>query len=388
MSAAAIDAGALPVGGGLLALVRPALDRLAPGSVLAVLADGPGAEQDLASWCRLARHEFLGAQAQGERTAYLIQRGPHPVFAQVVAGAPGDPASGFAPVGTLHESAGPRYPFTLLDPARDAPPEAAFLYDRAASHPWDPARDIRWHEIPKRGGALEDAVAQVMSFLAENELSALYVPARFLPRLHPALITVAQFLASQLADEARHIEAFLRRARHGEAAPPRSSPVTAWSLHALLAIDDFTEASFLLSVLGEGTFLDLLRFIEIHAPDEPTRDLVRRAHADETRHVHFGMAHVKHALGRDPSLAGRLEQAVRRRAASLAGHGGVPEPVADALTILAAGGTDPRGVARGHEAYRELLATMAEARSRRLVAAGFTPAQARALSDLHTPNFM
>lgn len=376
----AVDAGDLPVGGGLLALLRPVLDRMPPGGVLTVLAGDAGAAQDLESWCRLARHEFLGAQTISGRAGYLIRRGPHPVLAPVT----GDPISGFAPPGALHESAGPRYPFA---PATEAPPEAAALYDQACRAQWDPARDIAWRDIPRRAGPLEDAVAQVMSFLAENELSALYVPARFLPRLHPVMLPVAQFLGSQLADEARHIEAFLRRARHGEAAPPRSSPVTAWSLHALLAVDDFVEASFLLSVLGEGTFLDLLRFIEIHAPDEPTRDLVRRAHADETRHVHFGMAHVKHALARDPALAARLEAAVRRRAAGLASQG-VPEPVADALTILAAGGADPRAVARGHAAYRELLHTMAEARARRLLAAGFTADQARTLAELHTPNFM
>jgi hypothetical protein len=45
-------------------------------------------------------------------------------------------------------------------------------------------------------------------------------------------------------------------------------------------------------------------------------------------------------------------------------------------------------VRRGHEAFRELLETMHENRVRRLEHAGFTPEQARTLSDLHTPNFM
>ncbi len=37
-AAAAVDGGALPLGGGLLSLVRPALDRLEAGGVIAVLA--------------------------------------------------------------------------------------------------------------------------------------------------------------------------------------------------------------------------------------------------------------------------------------------------------------------------------------------------------------
>ncbi len=62
--------------------------------------------------------------------------------------------------------------------------------------------------------------------------------------------------------------------------------------------------------------------------------------------------------------------------------------IEDGLTVLAAGSTDSRAIARGHEAFRELLRTMHESRLRRLEHAGFTAEQARLLSDLHTPNFM
>ena len=156
----------------------------------------------------------------------------------------------------------------------------------------------------------------------------------------------------------------------------------------MLQTDDFTEAAFLLSVLGEGTFLDLLSFIERHAPDEPTAELTRRAKNDESRHVHFGLAHVRYGLANDPTLYSRLEGAVRRRAATLHGVGGVPAPLQDALTILAAGGVHPRDVARGHESFRELLETMHLSRIRRLEHAGLTSQQAETISQLHTPNFM
>jgi hypothetical protein len=55
---------------------------------------------------------------------------------------------------------------------------------------------------------------------------------------------------------------------------------------------------------------------------------------------------------------------------------------------LAAGDTSPSAVARGHDAFRELLADMHEGRVKRLLHAGFTSKQAQTLSDLHTPNFM
>lgn len=411
-AAVAIDGGDLPLGGGLLALVRPAMQGLSPGGVLAILSDSPAAREDLPAWCRLERHEYLGREPIGDgRDRHLIARGTLPgpagprekgivlplregrlTAADVLAAAPmpgrADPSSGFAPRGAQVEPGGPAYPFTLIERDRVAPPEVAQLYDQAVAAQWDASRDIPWDRVRPLAPGLEAAVGQVMTFLAENELSALYVPARFVPRIHPAYAEVAMFLATQMNDEARHIDVFLKRARAAGGSPGVSSVTTSRSLLTLLQAEDFTEASFLLSVLGEGTFLDLLKFVERHAPDEPTALLAQKARADETRHVHFGLAHVRHALACDPTQYGRLEAAVRRRAATLDGAGGVPGPIADALTILAAGGTDPRSVRRGHDAFRELLETMHVNRMKRLETAGFTAGQAKTLSDLHTPNFM
>ena len=413
----AIDGGPLPLGGGLLALVRPALAQLLPGGVLAVLSSSRATAEDLPAWCRLERHEYLGRSTLPDgREQHLIQRGPHgalrdrgapaeraerppttvdaavpPRTRDLVAQSPmpphADPDTGFAPRGAAVELGGPPYPFTLVDRDRVAPPETAELYEQAVAAHWDPTRDIPWHTALRLPPPLARALAQVMTFLAENELSALYVPSRFIARLHPAYAEVAMLLAVQLADEARHIDVFLKRAwllGHGLGV---SSAATALSLRTLLAYDDFTEASFMLSVLGEGTFLDLLRFVEEHAPDEATRVIAQRTRADEARHVRFGLSHVRHALATDHALGPRLEEAVRRRAAVMSAES-IPAPVQDAFTILAARGDDPAAVARGHDAFRALLETMQDNRQKRLAAAGFSPEQAQRLAALHTPNFM
>lgn len=411
-AAAAIDGGDLTLGSGLLALIRPALTVLAPGGVLALLSSDGQVGVDLRTWCKVEHHTYLGAEDLGSgRRRHLLQRGPlgvprgaretgmslplrdgrllaEDMLAAVPMPERADPSTGFAPRGAQVEPGGPPYPLALLERDHTAPPEVANLYDQAIGAQWDATRDIPWAELEPLPEALEWAVGQIMTFLAENELSALYVPAKFLPRIHPHYAEVAMLLAAQLNDEARHIDVFLKRARARGGGLGLSAVVTSQSLLSLLQLEDFTEAEFLLSVLGEGTFIDLLKFIERHAPDEPTRVLVQKARMDEIRHVHFGMSHVRHALHSDPTLFGRLEQAVRRRAAAMSGVGGVPAAVADSLTILAAGGTDPRGIRKGYDAFRELQETMHENRSRRLENAGFTPEQAQILSDLHTPNFM
>lgn len=412
-AAIAIDAGDLPLGGGLLALLRPALARLEPGGVLALLSTSRAAAQDLPSFCRVERHRYLGCTREGDRDRHLIERGTLGVArlpegtgvesrlasregrvtaSDVLKAAPfpdrADAHSGFAPRGARVEPGGPAYPFAITERDRVAPPEVAQLYDQAVAAQWDATRDVPWGEVGEHAPALEAAVAQVMTFLAENELSALYVPARFVPRIHPAYAEVAMFLATQMADEARHIDVFLKRARIGGAQLGVSSVTTSRSLLSLLEYEDFSEASFVLSVLGEGTFLDLLRFVEEHAPDPCTKEIARRTRADESRHVHFGLVHVRAAIAADRSLAARLEAAVRRRAATLHDSGGVPAPLQDALTVLAAGSTEPRAIARGHEAFRALLDTMHAARIKRLERAGFDPDHSSLLSTLHTANFM
>ena len=410
--ALAVDGADLELGNGLLALLRPALDRVEPGGIVAVLSDQRSVREDLPAWCRLERHEYLAVEPMGDRRdRHLLRRGNFSVpvgprehgvalkaqsgrvtSADVLLAVPmpehADAATGFAPRGARVELGGPVYPFTLCERDRVSAPEVAALYDQAVAAQWDGSRDIPWAKIGSHPDAVEEAVAQVMTFLAENELAALYVPSRFIARIHPAFVEVALFLATQMNDEARHIDVFLKRARVRGAGVGVSTATTSRSLHSLLAPEDFTEAGFLLGVLGEGTFLDLLRFVEQHAPDEATSEIARRARTDEARHVHFAMAHVRHALASDPELAGRLEEAVRRRAASLHGIGGVPAQVQDALTVLAARGVDPASIRRGHDAFRELLVTMHEGRMKRLVTAGFNAEQAERFSGLHTPNFM
>ena len=404
VAAIAVDGGDLPLGGGLLALVRPALTSLDRGGVLAVLSSARSVSDDLPSWCRAERHEYLGVEEISPGVnRHLISRSrfsastAHPppgslssrdTVALEPFPANADPATGFARRGAHVEQGGPGYPFTLNERNHVVPPEIAKLYDQAVAAQWEANRDIPWSKVKSLPAPLEVALAQVMTFLAENELSALYVPSRFIARIHPHFAEVAMLLATQLADEARHIDVFLKRARLCQSGLGVSSVVTSRSLLSLLQSDDFTEATFLLSVLGEGTFLDLLSFIERFAPDEVTAELTRRAKNDETRHVHFGLAHVRFGLANDASLYKRLEDTVRRRSATLHGAGGVPAPLQDSLTILAAGGIEPRSVSRGHESYRELLETMHLSRIKRLQHAGFSLEQAETLSRLHTPNFM
>jgi TusA-related sulfurtransferase len=411
-----IDAGALGVGTGLLMLIRESLEPAPAGTVAAIRTTDPGVAHDLPAWCRIMAHAYLGSATGPDGATYYIRKGEfRPKLTPAVpdwgirlplrkdgelhtadwmvgrAGQVPETApttSGFAPRGAVVEEGAPAFDFSINEREAVWAADVGDLYEQATANQWDASRDIPWDRLRPLPEPLERAVCQLMTFLAENEYSALYVPAKFVPRINPQFTEVVLFLCTQMMDEVRHIEAFTKRALANGGALQYSAASTQLSLKTLFDQHDFTTASFLLSVMGEGTFLDLLRFIESHAPDPVTAEICRRAHADEARHVHFGMAHIRYYLARDPNHYGELRAAVRQRAEFMSAVTQVSPRVQEALAILAAGGLEPDRLAKGTARVRTLMDSMHEHRLRRLQTTGFTAEQAEEMSRLHTPNLM
>ena len=362
---------------------------LATATEVTVRGTAPHLAIDLPAWARALGHGF-------ERTGadFVITRGPDRWRGAERAGAVGAPSAhapahwGLAARGALVETGAPVLDLPLAERREIWADEAARLYAQAAASQWDPATAIPWDAPADHPPEVEDAVVQVMTYLIENETAALLVPARFLARLHPHFREVLQLLAIQGADEARHIEVFTRRARLRRDALGLSTAGGQASLASLFDEPEFAIASFLLSVLGEGSFLSLLWFLRDHAPDLCTREVARLAAQDEARHVAFGLAHLGRHVDEEPALRERLAAAIERRHASLAHTSGLNSEVFDALILLAAGSWEPAALRRGHAAVVELQRDMDDGRRQRLLRLGFAPEQAASLSALHTRNFM
>lgn len=227
-----------------------------------------------------------------------------------------------------------------------------------------------------------------MTYLIENEAAALLVPAKFLAQIHPHFREVIQLLAIQVADEARHLEVFTRRATLRENELGLSTVSGQASLKTLFDEPDFTLASFLLSVLGEGTFLNLLWFLHQHAPDPVTRQVAQLAAQDEARHVAFGMGHLQYHISLDPAIRQRLTAAINRRSEALSQTAGLNEEVFDSLVLLAAGGWTPEAIGEGFTKVQTLKQEMDLDRRSRLLKLGYAAEEASKLSTLHTRNFM
>ncbi|XRQ09891.1 hypothetical protein ACN3XK_03005 [Actinomadura welshii] len=394
-----VDLGSLGFEQGAHLLLDHALDGLPPGAELSVTGSDPALEVHLAAWCRQAGHRWIPREDPAGTERGRVVRGRADIDRWSGAEQAGGPAPagivkrppahwGLAARGALVEPGGPALAADLDDRDVVWADLAPRLYAHAAAAQWDPATAVPWDAEFALPAEIEKAVVQVMTYLVENEQAALVIPARLLARVHPHFREVLQLLAVQAADEARHVEVFTRRAllRGGEMGT--SSAGGRASLASLLAEPDFSLASFLLSVLGEGSFLSLLSFLDRYAPDLVTRQVVRLARQDEARHVAFGVAHLEHQAVLDPGLRSRLRSAVERRHESLSDTAGLNRDVFDSLVVLAAGAWTPEAVADGHRRVRELQADMDEGRRRRLVRLGFPADEAAELSALHTRNFM
>jgi TusA-related sulfurtransferase len=374
---------------GATVLLRRALGLLGSGEWLEVHGDSAELAEHLSAWCRKEGHR--SESVQGKKGLYRIQAAataPSLITSRIEISETAKPSWGLAPRGARIESGGPEFAFTLRHKRDVWARELGSIHKQAAAWQWSASRDIPWDQLPLLAPELEGAVAQIMTFLTENEFAALYVPARFLARIHPHYREVVEVLAMQIADEARHAEAFTRRAEAGGAGLGTTATSGQFSLQTLLEEPDFTTATFLLCVMGEGTFLALLKFLGEYAPDPVTAHMARLAHRDEARHVAFGTEHLRYVLEREPERRSSLIAAVERRSRVLASVSGLSPYVHDALVILAGGGVSPTQARIGAGRVAELHREMDRTRRERLQSIGFGPEAAFQMSVHHTKNFM
>jgi hypothetical protein len=220
-----IDLGPLGFDRGAHLLLDHALAPLSPGARVVVTGTDPALRVHLGVWARSRGHRIETDPAsatlvvvRGTATDDRWRGATRAGDAAVVTTARADAHWGLAARGALVEAGGPEPRFDLDTYGIVWADIAPQLYAQALAGQWDPATAIPWDTVVDLPPEVEAAVVQVMTYLIENEQAALTVPARFLGRVHPHFREIVQLLAVQVADEARHVEVFTRRARlHGDA---------------------------------------------------------------------------------------------------------------------------------------------------------------------------
>ncbi|HZH79440.1 MAG TPA: hypothetical protein VEY88_25695 [Archangium sp.] len=166
------------------------------------------------------------------------------------------------------------------------------LYEEAKARQWNATRDIPWSELKALPEDLEKAMCQLCTFLTEAEFVAGDFPARWIYRMPQDFLEVKAFLATQLVDEARHLEVFRKRAMAGGGLL-HAGPAFEWAIKAILESPTHAMGTFLLNSLAEGLVLSMFRFGEVVARTHVDKEIFRLAMQDEARHVSYGVLQLK-----------------------------------------------------------------------------------------------
>jgi hypothetical protein len=216
---------------------------------------------------------------------------------------------------------------------------AAELYEEAVARQWSSTRDIPWEKLEPLPDEIEKAVCQLCTQLTEVEFIAGDLPAKWLWRINHDFHEVKLFLASQIFDEARHMEVFRKRALANGGGLMQASPGSEALLKIILEAPNYTVASSLMHILAEGFVLTLFRHGEFLAPTEVEKKIFRLCMQDEARHVGYGTLHLKHFLKMHPEREEEIHHILDQGEEAIFALGLEPQNLEPRL-ILAGGGVE------------------------------------------------
>ena len=232
---------------------------------------------------------------------------------------------------------------------------AMLLYEEAVQRQWSSATDIPWADMPELSDDLEYAMSQLCTFLTQVEFIAGDVPGMYAPNISGEYFEIALFLASQIVDEARHLDVFRKRALANGIGLLQAGPGAV----GLLTAQDMVEMTATLHLVGEGFVQSMFRMGELFAQSETDKRIFRLAAQDESRHVAFGVMHMKHVIEHEPERRDEVHAYLDRMEGLLGGFGNAQAGLtgggqtAEALAILLGGGTSETQLREG---YSKLLA--------------------------------
>ena len=172
---------------------------------------------------------------------------------------------------------------------------AADLYEEAIQRQWSSAVDIPWHTLKPLPDDIEMAECELATFLTDVEFVAGDVPGKWIAETSPDFYEPRMFLISQIMDEARHLDVFRKRAlANGGGLMQQSRAFAGGFAGGIDSARDFTEMSARLHISGEGLVLTIFRMGERMSYNDAEKHIYRLAASDESRHVAFGVLHLKY----------------------------------------------------------------------------------------------
>ena len=305
--------------------------------------DVPGLNLD---WLNLDTEQGMRAQA-GRKGLTLeeINKLSYGVAGHEDAGAPV-----FAARGAALDPRSPRHGRQYKDKGDVWSESAMMLYEEANQRQWSSARDIPWETIEELPDDLEWAMCTLCTFLTQVEFIAGDIPGRFMEQIHPEHFEAQLFLGTQIMDESRHLDVFRKRTLVNGGGMVDAG----FGAINLLSVDDFSEMTAMLHLVGEGFVQTLFRMGELIGQNEAEKKMFRLAAQDESRHLAFGVTHLRYLMDTEPWRKEEIHTYLDLMEGALGQSqqaGLTTNPTTgEALAILAGGGID-----RIDEGYAKLM---------------------------------
>ncbi len=202
------------------------------------------------------------------------------------------------PRGAAPRPSVPRIPATYAGKADVYSENSRLLYEEAIQRQWSSATDIPWETIAPLPDDMERAMCQLCTLLTEVEFIAGDAPGQWMPKINSEHHEVKLFLLTQIMDEARHLDVFRKRALANGGGLLSATPGDV--LRVIIEAKDFTEMSAMMHVFAEGFVQSMFRMGEYIGQNEAEKRIFRLCGQDESRHLGFGVMHLKYVLDHEP----------------------------------------------------------------------------------------
>ncbi len=242
----------------------------------------------------------------------------------------------FAPRGAQRRPETPRNGMIYTDRASVWSENAALLYEEAVQRQWSSATEIPWELVQPLPDDLELAMSQLCTFLTEVEFIAGDAPGQWTPSVSADFFETKLYLATQVMDEARHLDVFRKRALVNGGGLLKQGPGT--GLRNILASLEFTEMSVLMHILGEGFVQTMFRAGEYIAQNDAEKRIYRLCAQDESRHLAFGVMHLRYLVQIQPERKEEIHSYLDRAEGLLNDPRLADVSMAESLAILLGGG--------------------------------------------------
>ncbi len=239
-------------------------------------------------------------------------------------------------------------PYTIYDKIEVWADNAADLYELAIKEQWKPATEVSWGSIEPLADHIEAAIDQIVSNFSEQQYNSMQVMLGWLKEISYGYHEVKLYLGTQVYDQARHVEAFRKRALANGGGLGVQSPT--FFNRTVYASFKFTELVVYQNIIRTSFLLALCEHGEKIGRSQADRQLFDFAANDLRRHLAYGIEHLRHYLlnGGDKNHR-NVRTWVERGEIMMAADLKRDKPMREAL-ILALGDT----VEKGKEGLKEL----------------------------------